>query len=208
MQEYYKILGVNEESTLEEVTIRFNKLLVEFDPNKQSEDLKDFFANEQKKLREAYKQISLTLTKKEELEQAKDEYQEVSEDTDIETKICEKCGKKVHIKAVLCVGCGCALTADPFRNQNQLQKSLPNEVGTLICGILSLVFLSCYLLPGLILALVTFLVSSKDNQLLKDHPNEYLSGNHKAGRICAKISIWISLLFFFIILIAFIFSYS
>ena len=29
MQEYYKILGVNEESTLEEVTIRFNKLLIE-----------------------------------------------------------------------------------------------------------------------------------------------------------------------------------
>ena len=202
MQEYYKILGVNEESTLEEVTIRFNKLLIEFDPNKQSADLKDFFTTEQEKLREAYKQISLNLTKKEEPEEAKDEDQEVSEDPDIETKICKQCGKEVHIKAVVCMGCGCAVTTGPFINKNQLQKRLPNEIGTLICGIMSLFFLSCYLVPGLILALVTLGISSKDNELLKNNPNEYLSGNHKAGRICAKISLWIFLVLFFIILIA------
>ena len=100
------------------------------------------------------------------------------------------------------MGCGCAVTTGPFINKNQLQKRLPNEIGTLICGIMSLFLLSCYLVPGLILALVTLGISSKDNELLKNNPNEYLSGNHKAGRICAKISLWIFVVLFFIILIA------
>lgn len=203
MQEYYKILGVNEESTLEEVTIRFNKLLIEFDPNKQSADLKDFFTTEQEKLREAYKQISLNLTKKEEPQEAKDEDQEVSEDTDIETKICEKCGNKVHNEAVVCMGCGCSLVGS-WKNQIK-RKQLSTATAALICGILSILGGLCYGVTGLIMGIVTLAVSSKDNQLLKEDPERYSdAGNLKAGRICAKIgiSLFVIWLLFLIVILA------
>lgn len=207
MQEYYKILGVNEESTLEEVTIRFNKLLIEFDPNKQSEDLKDFFTTEQEKLNEAYKQISLILTNKEEPNQAKDKHQEVSEDTDIETKICEKCGNKVHNEAVVCIGCGCSLVGS-WKNQNQIKRNeLSTATAALICGILSIGGGLCYGIGGLVMGIVTLGVSSKDNQLLKADPEKYSdAGNLRAGRICAKIGISLFVIWLLIVIIAIIAS--
>ena len=208
MQEYYKILGVNEESTLEEVTIRFNKLLIEFDPNKQSADLKDFFTTEQEKLNEAYKQISLILTKKEEPEEpeeAKDEDQEVSEDPDIETKICEKCGNKVHNEAVVCMSCGCSLVGS-LKNQNQIKRNeLSTATAALICGILSILGGLCYGIGGLIMGIVALAVSNKDNELLKADPEGYSdAGNLKAGRICAKIgiSLFVIWLLFLIVILA------
>ena len=203
MQEYYKILGVNEESTLEEVTIRFNKLLIEFDPNKQSADLKDFFTTEQEKLNEAYKQISLILTKKEEPEEAKDKDQEVSENTDIETKICEKCGNKVHNEAVVCMSCGCSLVGS-WKNQNQIKRNeLSTATAALICGILSILGGLCYGIGGLIMGIVALAVSNKDNELLKADPEGYSdAGNLRAGRICAIIGIVLFVLWLLILMIA------
>jgi uncharacterized membrane protein YhaH (DUF805 family) len=63
MKKYYQILSLNKEATLEEVEEKYNELLKEFDPEKQSDDdLKEFFKSEQDKVKEAYLEISLILT--------------------------------------------------------------------------------------------------------------------------------------------------
>ena len=55
IKNYYKILGLEEDTNEEEVEKRYNKLLIEFDPKKQSDnDLKEFFKSEQDKIKEAY----------------------------------------------------------------------------------------------------------------------------------------------------------
>ena len=72
MEDYYKILGLKLGATLDEVEKKYSELLKEFDPKKQSDDdLKEFFKSEQDKVKEAYKEISLSLT--ENIEQVDDE---------------------------------------------------------------------------------------------------------------------------------------
>ena len=62
MKKYYQILGLDEGATLQEVEKKYNELLKEFDPEKQSDDdLKEFFKSEQDKVKEAYLEISLSL---------------------------------------------------------------------------------------------------------------------------------------------------
>ena len=61
MKSYYKTLGLEEGVGLEEVEKKYKKLLKEFDPKKQSEDLKKFFKLEQEMVEEAYLHISLDL---------------------------------------------------------------------------------------------------------------------------------------------------
>jgi tetratricopeptide (TPR) repeat protein len=54
----YKILGLKIGATINEVEKAYNKLLIEFDPEKQSDDyLKEFFKSEQDKVKEAYNNI-------------------------------------------------------------------------------------------------------------------------------------------------------
>ena len=74
MENYYKILGLKLGATLDEVEEKHSELLKEFDPEKQSDDdLKEFFKSEQDKVKEAYKEISLSLIDKENIEQVVDE---------------------------------------------------------------------------------------------------------------------------------------
>ena len=73
MKENYKTLGIKVGATLEEVEIKYRKLLKEFDPKKQSEDLKEFFKSEQEKVKSAYKEISLSLVSTENVEKEIDE---------------------------------------------------------------------------------------------------------------------------------------
>ena len=58
MEKYYKILSLKESATLEEVKQKYSELLKEFDPEKQEDDLKEFFKSEQEKVHEAFKNIS------------------------------------------------------------------------------------------------------------------------------------------------------
>ena len=69
MENYYKILGLNVGATLEEVEEKYNKLLEEFNPEKQEKELKDFFAAEKERVLEAYLKIlenSIELKKEQE----------------------------------------------------------------------------------------------------------------------------------------------
>lgn len=58
MKKYYKILGLESSATFDEVKNKYNELSKEFDPSKQTEDLKDFFISEQKKIDNAFEKIS------------------------------------------------------------------------------------------------------------------------------------------------------
>ena len=46
MENYYKILGLKLGATLDEVEEKYNKLLKEFDPEKQTDELREFFTSE------------------------------------------------------------------------------------------------------------------------------------------------------------------
>jgi len=73
MENLYKILGLKFGATLNEVEEKYNELLIEFDPNKQSEDLREFFTSERQKVIEAYKEISASLINTESVEQKMDQ---------------------------------------------------------------------------------------------------------------------------------------
>ena len=93
MKKYYQILGLDEGATLDEVEKKYNELLKEFDPSKQPDELKEFFTLECEKVKEAYKEISLSLT--ENIEQVDDEINsdtnEIdSENEDLEESIAEE----------------------------------------------------------------------------------------------------------------------
>ena len=57
MEEYYKILGLDPSSSMEEIKNKYKELLLEFDPNSQDEGLREFFKGEQDKITEAYTKI-------------------------------------------------------------------------------------------------------------------------------------------------------
>ena len=69
MEKHFKILGLETTSTLEEVKKRFNILSKEYNPEKQTDELKEFFKNEQKKVEESYKVIYLNLIHEKEKEE-------------------------------------------------------------------------------------------------------------------------------------------
>ena len=103
MENYYKILGLKVGSTLDEVEEKYNKLLKEFDPRKQSEELKEFFTSESEKVKEAYKEISASLINPESVEQKIDEIdpeKTESQSTTEKKKSVKKKSKKQEKKAV------------------------------------------------------------------------------------------------------------
>jgi len=57
MEKHYKSLGLETTATLSEVKEKYNQLIEEFNPKKQEGALKDFFIEEQDKVKEAYKEI-------------------------------------------------------------------------------------------------------------------------------------------------------
>ena len=82
MENYYKILGLKLGANLDEVEEKYKDLLKEFDPEKQSEDLKEFFSVECNKVKEAYKEISLSLINSDNVEQVVDEINSVTSEID------------------------------------------------------------------------------------------------------------------------------
>jgi len=78
MENYYKTLGLKLGATLDEVEEKYNALLKEFDPSKQTDELKEFFTSERQKVKDAYKEISLSLVDNKNIEQVDDD---ISSDT-------------------------------------------------------------------------------------------------------------------------------
>ena len=57
MGKYYKILGLKIGASFNEVQERYNHLIEEFNPEKQEDDLKDFFKKEQDSITKAYNKV-------------------------------------------------------------------------------------------------------------------------------------------------------
>lgn len=86
MENYYKILGLKLGATLDEVEEKHSELLKEFDPNKQPDELKEFFTVECNKVKEAYKEISLSLINSDSVEQVVDEINSDASEIDSENE--------------------------------------------------------------------------------------------------------------------------
>ncbi len=84
------------------------------------------------------------------------------------------------------------------------QQNLPNAVGVLVLGILSIVFCWCYGLPGLVLGIISLIMSKKATALYLSSPESYTESsfkNMKAGRICAIVGLCLSSVYAIFIII-------
>ena len=78
--------------------------------------------------------------------------------------------------------------------ENQVQKSVPNAIVIMICGIVSIV-MCCGL--GTVAGIVALIMSSKANQLIAEDPNGYIASdvkNVKIGRTCSMIGLGLQVL--------------
>ena len=111
MENYYKKLGLKSDATLDEVDKRYNKLLKEFDPNNQSEDLKEFFTSETEKIKDAYEKISASLLNTGSVEQ-EDDTDSTPNSNDMSDEIDEEASK----------------LADQMVNENKINEPLNDGV--------------------------------------------------------------------------------
>ena len=90
MENYYKTLGLKLGATLDEVEEKYNALLKEFDPSKQTDELKEFFTSERQKVKDAYKEISLSLVDNKNIEKVEDEISSDTNEIDSENEYLEE----------------------------------------------------------------------------------------------------------------------
>ena len=98
---------------------------------------------------------------------------------------------------------------NPYNNFNQNiggggQQTLPNSVGVLVLGILSIVFCWCYGVLGIILGVISIVLATGATKLYQSNPNAYSLAsykNMKAGKVCAIIGICCGALFIVYIII-------
>lgn len=86
----------------------------------------------------------------------------------------------------------------------QNQQNLPNSVGVLVLGILSIVFCWCYGIPGLALGIISLIMAKKANALYSNSPETYTESsfkNVKAGKICAIVGLCLSSVYAIFIII-------
>lgn len=81
---------------------------------------------------------------------------------------------------------------------------VPNSVGVLVLGILSIVFCFCYGIIGLILGIIALVLAGKGNTAYKENPSAYTLASYnnlKAGKICAIIGTCLSSLYIIVVII-------
>ena len=188
MKKYYDIIGLKEGCSREEVEKQHKRLSKEFGGYNLDDNLKDFFKKEYDKVQDAYEIIMLSIQKEKQNNKNTEEHSGALEEIrklreEVQSQNLE-IGNLKEIK------------------KETIVKELSNATGTLVLGILAVVFMWCYGIPGIILGIIALSISSKDKSLLEENPDGYSnSGNHKAGRICAKIGIFLPLCLFIIFLL-------
>lgn len=89
-------------------------------------------------------------------------------------------------------------------SQNSGTEKVPNNVGVLVLGILSIIpGCTCYGLLGVILGIIALSLASVANKLIKQNPGKYSESSIqlvRAGRICAIVGVSLSALFLLIII--------
>lgn len=87
-----------------------------------------------------------------------------------------------------------------------LQMELPNATAILVLGIISIVGSFCYIIPGLVCAIISLVLASAAKRTYFAAPGRYTQASYKnmsAGKICAIIGLCLSLLIIVIAIIAF-----
>lgn len=85
---------------------------------------------------------------------------------------------------------------------DQNKQKLPNSVGALVLGILSIVFAFCYSIPGLIMGIIAIVLAKKAQKLYDEAPEKYDSpGNAKAGKITGIIGVVLSSIYLVVLII-------
>lgn len=95
---------------------------------------------------------------------------------------------------------------NPYNNFNQFNvpQTVPNSVGVLVLGILSIVFCWCYGVLAVILGIIAIVLASQGEKLYKANPQAYTLSSYnnlKGGRICAIIGISLGALYLIFVIV-------
>jgi M penetrans paralogue family 26 len=86
----------------------------------------------------------------------------------------------------------------------QNQQTLPNSVGVLVLGILSIVFCFCYGIIGMTLGIISLIMANKAIKLYLSSPETYSESSYKnvkAGKICAIVGLCLSSVYIIFLII-------
>jgi len=90
------------------------------------------------------------------------------------------------------------------QNQNGMSVVLPNSVGVLVLGIISIALCWCYGVIGLTCGIIALILGSKGKKLYLSNPGVYTVSSYnnlKAGWICAIIGTCLSAVYIIIVVI-------
>jgi len=95
-------------------------------------------------------------------------------------------------------------------NMNQFSQNggqtVPNSVGVLVLGILSIVFCWCYGIVSIILGIIAIVLANQGEKIYQQNPSAYAMAsykNMKAGKICAIIGMSLSGLYILFLVVYF-----
>lgn len=88
-------------------------------------------------------------------------------------------------------------------------QNVPNSIGALVLGILSIVFFWCYGIISIILGIIALVLASQGERLYSANPQLYTLASYKnlkAGKICAIIGLSLAALWIIAIILIFVFA--
>lgn len=95
-------------------------------------------------------------------------------------------------------------------NMNQFSQNggqtVPNSVGVLVLGILSIVFCWCYGIISIILGIIAIVLANQGEKIYQQNPSAYAMAsykNMKAGKVCAIIGMSLSGLYILFLVVYF-----
>jgi hypothetical protein len=95
-------------------------------------------------------------------------------------------------------------------NQNfGAPQTIPNSVGALVLGILSIVFCWCYGIIAIILGIIALVLANQGEKLYKANPQMYFLASYKnlkAGKICGIIGLSLGTVYIIALIIVFVVS--
>lgn len=97
------------------------------------------------------------------------------------------------------------------QNLTTKQEDLPRSVGIRVLGILSLSLSWCYGLPGIVLAIITLVMSSQATANYRNNPGKYTGQSFnrmKSGKALAIAGLIVSIVFLILSIVAFCFFFS
>ena len=86
-------------------------------------------------------------------------------------------------------------------------QTIPNSVGVLVLGILSIVFCWCYGIISIILGIITLVLASQGEKIYQLNPDLYAAASYKnlkAGKTCGIIGLCLASVWIIVLIIYFI----